>query len=55
VRLHELAPLQARAELLHRAGERDLRRGCRGADVEALQIRLAGFRGTVPDGGIRSG
>ena len=31
-------------------GERALVRGCNGPDVEELQIRLAGFRGTVPDG-----
>src|SRR5919109_329662 len=31
-------------------GERMIQRGMRGRDVEELQIRLAGFRGTVPDG-----
>lgn len=31
-------------------GERDLEKGMRGEDVVELQIRLAGFRGTVPDG-----
>jgi hypothetical protein len=31
-------------------GERPLARGCQGADVVELQIRLAGFRGTLPDG-----
>src|SRR5262249_25150817 len=33
-----------------RYGARVLRRGCRGPDVVELQIRLAGFRGTMPDG-----
>jgi len=31
-------------------GQRELRRGCRGPDVVELQTRLAGFRGTLPDG-----
>jgi len=31
-------------------GERELRRGSKGGDVAELQLRLAGFRGTVPDG-----
>ncbi|WP_456428979.1 peptidoglycan-binding protein [Rhodocaloribacter sp.] len=31
-------------------GERVLQRGAKGEDVEELQLRLAGFRGTVPDG-----
>ncbi len=31
-------------------GERIIERGLSGADVEELQIRLAGFRGTTPDG-----
>jgi hypothetical protein len=31
-------------------GDRPLGRGCAGADVVELQVRLAGFRGTVPDG-----
>jgi hypothetical protein len=31
-------------------GERELRRGCAGPDVAELQTRLAGFRGTLPDG-----
>jgi len=31
-------------------GERELRRGNKGPDVAELQLRLAGFRGTVPDG-----
>jgi hypothetical protein len=31
-------------------GERELKRGCNGPDVVELQIRLAGFCGTVPDG-----
>ncbi len=36
-------------------GERALKRGCVGADVMELQIRLAGFRGTVPDGDFGPG
>ncbi|GIV59336.1 MAG: hypothetical protein KatS3mg043_0425 [Rhodothermaceae bacterium] len=31
-------------------GERIIARGAQGPDVEELQLRLAGFRGTVPDG-----
>lgn len=31
-------------------GERPLRRGDEGPDVVELQMRLAGFRGTIPDG-----
>ena len=31
-------------------GDRELARDSRGADVVELQMRLAGFRGTVPDG-----
>ncbi len=31
-------------------GERTIARGAKGPDVEELQLRLAGFRGTVPDG-----
>lgn len=31
-------------------GTREIKRGCEGPDVEELQIRLAGFRGSVPDG-----
>ena len=31
-------------------GKRELRRDCEGPDVQELQIRLAGFRGTLPDG-----
>jgi hypothetical protein len=30
-------------------GERELKRACKGADVAELQLRLAGFRATVPD------
>ena len=36
-------------------GERELKRDCKGADVAELQIRLAGFRGTVPDGDFGPG
>ena len=36
-------------------GRRELRRGARGADVVELQMRLAGFRGTVPDGDFGPG
>ena len=36
-------------------GERDLVRGAGGEDVVELQMRLAGFRGTVPDGGFGPG
>lgn len=36
-------------------GERELKRGCEGADVAELQLRLAGFRGTVPDGDFGPG
>jgi len=30
-------------------GEPDLKRGCKGPEVGELQLRLAGFRGTVPE------
>jgi hypothetical protein len=30
--------------------ERELKRDCEGPDVAELQLRLAGFRGTMPDG-----
>lgn len=36
-------------------GERELRRDDNGPDVVELQIRLAGFRGTVPDGDFGPG
>jgi hypothetical protein len=36
-------------------GERELKRGCKGGDVAELQLRLAGFRGTVPDGDFGPG
>jgi hypothetical protein len=36
-------------------GGRELKRGCQGADVAELQLRLAGFRGTVPDGDFGPG
>lgn len=36
-------------------GERELKRACVGPDVAELQIRLAGFRGTVPDGDFGPG
>ena len=36
-------------------GERELKRGCKGPDVAELQIRLAGFRGTLPDGDFGPG
>lgn len=36
-------------------GRRELKRGAKGADVVELQIRLAGFRGTVPDGDFGPG
>jgi len=36
-------------------GQRDLGRGDRGEDVCELQVRLAGFRGTVPDGDFGPG
>ena len=36
-------------------GERELKRDCEGPDVQELQIRLAGFRGTVPDGDFGPG
>jgi hypothetical protein len=36
-------------------GERVIQRGMRGRDVEELQIRLAGFRGTLPDGDFGAG
>ena len=36
-------------------GERQLERRCKGPDVEELQLRLAGFRGTVPDGDFGPG
>ncbi|MGV3572454.1 MAG: peptidoglycan-binding domain-containing protein [Ramlibacter sp.] len=34
----------------HAYGTRELDFGCEGADVAELQLRLAGFKGTVPDG-----
>lgn len=36
-------------------GERTLQRGEKGADIEELQLRLAGFRGTVWDGDFGPG
>lgn len=36
-------------------GERIIQKGLKGPDVVELQIRLAGFRGTVPDGDFGSG
>ena len=36
-------------------GERELKRGCKGPDVVELQTRLAGFRGTMPDGDFGPG
>ncbi|HEX6266053.1 MAG TPA: peptidoglycan-binding domain-containing protein, partial [Burkholderiales bacterium] len=36
-------------------GERELKRGCKGPDVAELQLRLAGFRGTLPDGDFGPG
>jgi len=36
-------------------GRRELGRGAKGADVAELQLRLAGFRGTVPDGDFGPG
>lgn len=36
-------------------GERELRRGDGGPEVVELQVRLAGFRGTVPDGDFGPG
>lgn len=36
-------------------GTRELRIGSKGPDVAELQIRLAGFRGTVPDGDFGGG
>ena len=36
-------------------GARELKRGCKGPDVAELQTRLAGFRGTVPDGDFGPG
>lgn len=36
-------------------GERDLEKGLSGEDVTELQIRLAGFRGTLPDGAFGPG
>jgi len=36
-------------------GERELKRGSKGPDVAELQLRLAGFRGTVPDGDFGPG
>jgi hypothetical protein len=38
-----------------RYGERPLQRGCQGPDVVELQVRLAGFRGTLPDGDFGPG
>lgn len=36
-------------------GERALKRDCKGPDVTELQVRLAGFRGTLPDGDFGPG
>jgi hypothetical protein len=36
-------------------GERELKRNCEGPDVAELQTRLAGFRGTLPDGDFGPG
>lgn len=36
-------------------GQRVIKRGLKGPDVEELQIRLAGFRGTIPDGDFGPG
>ena len=36
-------------------GVRQIVRGCKGADVVELQVRLAGFRGTLPDGDFGPG
>ena len=36
-------------------GARELKRDCEGPDVEELQLRLAGFRGTMPDGDFGPG
>lgn len=36
-------------------GERVIERRHHGPDVEELQLRLAGFRGTVPDGDFGAG
>jgi hypothetical protein len=36
-------------------GQRELKRGCKGPDVAELQVRLAGFRGTLPDGDFGPG
>ena len=36
-------------------GSRELKRGGDGEDVQELQIRLAAFRGTVPDGDFGPG
>jgi hypothetical protein len=36
-------------------GERELIVGCKGPDVAELQTRLAGFRGTLPDGDFGGG
>ena len=38
-----------------RYGERVMQRGMKGVDVQELQIRLAGFSGTVPDGDFGPG
>jgi len=36
-------------------GDRELKKGTKGLDVRELQIRLAGFRGTMPDGDFGPG
>ena len=36
-------------------GARELQKGTKGLDVRELQIRLAGFRGTMPDGDFGPG
>ncbi len=50
-----VAATTAVADSLSAYGSRELRVGCKGPDAAELQTRLAGFRGTLPDGDFGGG